>query len=65
MVILSIRKDLKLGKKRNKNRGPKNNTRKSNNPHYNTYTSYKVSSQQINTLAYSVFGSLYYNPVED
>jgi hypothetical protein len=53
-----------LGKKRNKNKGSKNNNRKSNNPHYFYYQK-DVTPQQIHAVAYSVFGSLYYNPSDN
>jgi len=48
-----------------KKRKTKTNSRnKYNNPHY-LYTSKKVTTEDINKVAYSVFGSLYYSPKVD
>lgn len=54
-----------MSKKKTKNKGPKNNNRNYNNPHYYDYEDAQVTRDQINEVAYTVFGSLYYNPKSD
>ena len=54
-----------MSKKKTKNKGPKNNNRNYNNPHYYDYEDTQVTRDQIKQVAYTVFGSLYYNPKSD
>lgn len=64
MVLVSIRRVQLLSKKKNK---------KNKNKSYYYYDNFKktnfknscVSSKEIKPIAYSIFGSLYFNPSDD
>lgn len=57
--MLFIKKDLKLSKKRKKNKHRNNSYLKP------FVAASSVKSHQINKLAHQVFGSLYYSPFKD